>query len=33
MVAAAYCFVEWVAGWVYVADEALSVSAVGTGVA
>ena len=32
MVAAAYGFVEWVAGWVYVADEAVSVSAVGTGV-
>ena len=33
MVAATYGFVEWVAGWVNVADEAVSVSAVGTGVA
>ena len=33
VVAAAYGFVEWVAGCVYVANEAVSVSAVGTGVA
>ena len=32
VVTAAYGFVEWVAGWVNVTDEAVSVSAVGTGV-